>query len=108
VLGDGGVAFTLFDEEDASVFAGRLASDGSPAPGFARPPSAALTPPRGGFFWDFKFATGGEVTAGEMARPFDHGRFLSHSVIIVARQADGRLRRGFGTDGTVVFPPDGL
>jgi hypothetical protein len=27
-------------------------------------------------------------------------------VIIVARRADGQLRRGFGTDGTVVFPPD--
>jgi uncharacterized delta-60 repeat protein len=108
VLGDGGVAFTLFGEDDASVFAGRLTSDGSPTPGFARPGSAALTPPRGGFLWNFKLATGGEVTAGEMARPFDHGRFLSHSAIIVARDANGRLRRGFGTNGTVVFPPDGL
>jgi hypothetical protein len=57
----------------------------------------------------FKLAPGGEVAAGEVASPFpggSHGPFFRHSVIIVARRADGQLRRGFGTDGTVVFPPD--
>lgn len=108
VLGDGSTAFTLFDREESSIFPGRLAPDGSRAPGFASP-SSALTPPPGAFFWHFKLAPGGEIEAGEVATPFpggSHGPFFHHSVIIVARRADGQLRRGFGTDGTVVFPPD--
>lgn len=109
VLDDGGAAFTLFGEGGSSIFPGRLGPDGSRAPGFARPSSTTLVPPRSGFFWHFKLAPGGEVAAGEVATPFpggSHQPFFRHSVVIVACRADGQLRRGFGTDGTVVFPPD--
>lgn len=108
VLGDGSTAFTLFDREESSIFPGRLAPDGSRAPGFGHPSSTALTPPRGGFLWHFRLASGGEVEAGEVATPFPTGSpgpFYTHSVLIVARQADGSLRRSFGDRGTVTFPP---
>ena len=108
VLADGGTAFTLFDREESSVFPGRLTPDASRAPGFGRPPSTALAPPRGGFLWHFRLAPGGEIEVGEMGTPFPagtHGPFYAHSVIIVARRADGSLRRSFGDRGTVTFPP---
>jgi uncharacterized delta-60 repeat protein len=110
VLGDGNVTFALSAEEESPVYLDRRAPDGTRDPGFASPHSTALTPPANGFLWHFRLALGGQVTATETVRPrcrpISGGtktRFPCRSVLLVARDADGRLRRGFGRNGMVVL-----
>jgi hypothetical protein len=122
VLGDGSVTFALSAEggspgtfvlsaEGGSpVYLDRLALDGTRDPGFAGPHSTALTPSANGFLVHFELAAGGQVTAAETVRPgcrpVSDGTktgFPCHSVLLVVRDADGRLRRGFGRDGMAVL-----
>jgi uncharacterized delta-60 repeat protein len=110
VLGDGSVTFALPTEGESSVYLDRLTLDGTPDPGFAGPRSTALTPPANGFLVHFRLAAGGRFTVVETVKP--HCRpvsgstrigFPCRSVLLVARHADGRLRRGFGRDGMAVL-----
>jgi uncharacterized delta-60 repeat protein len=115
VLGDGSVTFALSAEEESPVYLDRLTLDGTPDPGFASAHSTALTPLANGFLVHFELAVGGQVTAAETVRPrcrpvsggVETG-FLCHSVLLVARDADGRLRRDFGRDGMVVVRLPGV
>jgi uncharacterized delta-60 repeat protein len=110
VLGDGSVTFALSTKGDSPVYLDRLALDGTHDPGFASAHSTALTPLANGFLVHFELAAGGQVTAAETVRPGcrpvsgdTKTRFPCHSVLLVARDADGRLRRGFGRDGMAVL-----
>jgi uncharacterized delta-60 repeat protein len=110
VLGDGSVTFALSAEEESPVYLKRLTLDGTRDPGFASARSTALTPLANGFLVHFRLAAGGQVTAAETVRPecrpVSGGtkiRFPCHSVLLLARDADGRLRRGFGRDGMAVL-----
>jgi uncharacterized delta-60 repeat protein len=110
VLGDGSVTFALSTKGESPVYLDRLAPDGTHDPGFASPHSTALTPLANGFLVHFRLAVGGQVTAAETVRPgcrpISGGTktgFPCHSVLLVARDADGRLRRGFGRDGMAVL-----
>ena len=111
VLGDGSVTFALSTKgESRPVYLDRLALDGTRDPGFASAHSTALTPPANGFLVHFELAVGGQVTAAETVRPgcrpVSGGTktgFPCHSVLLVARDANGRLRRGFGRNGMAVL-----
>ena len=110
VLGDGSVTFALATDGESPLYLDRLALDGTRDPGFASADSAALPPLASGYLWHFRLAAGGQVTAAETVRPrcrpVSGGTktgFPCHSVLLVARDAQGRLRRGFGRDGGVVL-----
>ena len=110
VLGDGSVTFALSTEGGSAVYLNRLALDGTRDPGFASPRSTALTPLAKGFLVHFELTAGGQVTAAETVRPgcrpvsgATKTRSPCHSVLLVARDANGRLRRGFGRDGRAVL-----
>ncbi len=111
VLGDGSVTFALSAAGDSpGVYLDRLTLDGTRDPGFASAHSTALTPLANGFLVHFRLVAGGQVTAAETVRPgcrpisgSAKTGFPCHSVLLVAREADGRLRRGFGRDGIAVL-----
>ena len=110
MLGDGSVTFALSAKGESSVYLDRHALDGSRDPAFAGAHSTALTPVANGFFGRFRLAAGGQIAAAETVRPGCQPvsgstkiRFPCHSVLLVARDADGRLRRGFGRGGIAVL-----
>lgn len=110
VLADGSVTFALSGHEESPVYLDRLALDGTRDPGFAGPHSTALTPSANGFLVHFRLAAGGQITAAETVRPgcrpvsgSTKTGFPCRSVLLVARDDDGRLRRSFGHDGMAVL-----
>jgi uncharacterized delta-60 repeat protein len=110
VLADGSVTFALSTEATSPVYLDRLTLDGSPDPAFADPLSTALAPPANGFLGRLRLTAGGQVMAAETIRPgcrplsgSTKTGFKCHSVMVVARDANGRLRRGFGHDGMAVL-----
>jgi uncharacterized delta-60 repeat protein len=110
VLGDGSATFALSAKGESPVYLDRLALDGTHDPGFASAHSTVLTPLANGFLVHFELAAGGQVTGAETVRPGcrpvsgdTKTGFPCHSVLLVAREANGRLRRGFGRDGMTVL-----
>lgn len=112
VLADGSVTFALSGQEESPVYLDRLTLDGARDPGFAGADTTALTPSANGFLVHFRLAAGGRITAAETVRPgcrpvsgSTKTGFPCRSVLLVARNDDGRLRRGFGHDGMTVVRP---
>lgn len=110
VLGDGSATFALSADGASPVYLKRLALDGTRDPAFASAHSTALTPSVNGFLMHFELAAGGQITAAEAVRlrcrPVSGStktRLPCHSVLLVARDANGRLRRDFGRDGMTVL-----
>lgn len=117
VLADGSVTFALSADGVSPVYLKRLALDGTRDPGFASADTTALTPSPNGFLVHFRLAAGGQLTAAETVRPrcrpvsgAAKTGFPCSSVLLVARDPDGRLRRDFGRDGMTVLrlPKEGL
>jgi uncharacterized delta-60 repeat protein len=110
VLGDGSVTFALATDGESPLYLDRLTLDGTRDPGFAGADSTALPPLASGYLWHFRLAAGGQITATELVRPgcrpVSGGTktgFPCHTVLLVARDAQGRLRRGFGHNGIAVL-----